>query len=237
MTTAKNDTGYTREDDLLAHVYQQAIGAQAEQYAAAWEAAAGLKRFTDWLQDHAAAEPELDADQPVARLYALHHQSLVRLAAVLVRDTPTAEEVVQDAFVAMHGAWHRLGNTENALSYLRQAVVNRSRSVLRHRTVVEKNLQEAAPDMPSGEHGALELLERPEVIAALCGLPQRQREALVLRFYEDLSEEEIAAAMGISRGAVKSHTARGMAVLRAALEQAPSQPAPPQDSGHRPSDP
>jgi len=236
MTTAKNDTGYTREDELPAHVYQQAIGAQAEQYAAAWDAAAGLARFTDWLQDHAAADLGIDADQAVARLYALHHQSLVRLAAMLVRDTATAEEVVQDAFVAMHDAWHRLGNTENALAYLRQAVVNRSRSVLRHRTVVEKNLQETAPDMPSGEHGALELLERPAVIAALRGLPQRQREALVLRFYEDLSEDEIAAVMGISRGAVKSHTARGMAVLRAALEQAPSQPAPPQDSGHRPSD-
>jgi RNA polymerase sigma-70 factor (sigma-E family) len=236
MTTAKNDTGYTREGDLLAHVYQQAIGAQAEQYAAAWDADAGLMRFTDWLQDHAAAEPELDADQAVARLYALHHQSLVRLATLLVRDTATAEEVVQDAFVAMHDAWHRLRSPDKALAYLRQAVVNRSRSVLRHRMVVDRNLQEAAPDMPSGEHGALELLERPAGIAALRGLPQRQREALVLRFYEDLSEEEIAAAMGISRDAVKSHTARGMAVLRAALEQAPSQPAPPQDSGHRPSD-
>jgi len=126
---------------------------------------------------------------------------------------------VQDAFVAMHAGWQRLRDTENALAYLRQAVVNRSRSVLRHRTVVDKNMQKAPPDMPSAEHGAFILLERSAVVAALRGLPERQREAIVLRYYGDLSEAEIAAVMDISRGAVKSHTARGMAFLRAALEQ------------------
>ena len=140
----------------------------------------------------------------------MHYRALVRLAALLVRDTPTAEEVVQDAFVAMHGGWQRLRDAEKALAYLRQAVVNRSRSVLRHRTVVDKNLQKAPPDMPSAEHGAMVLLERHAVVAALRDLPERQREAIVLRYYADLSEAEIAATMGISRGAVKSHTARGM---------------------------
>jgi RNA polymerase sigma-70 factor (sigma-E family) len=149
----------------------------------------------------------------------LHYRSLVRLAALLVRDTQTAEEVVQDAFVAMHGGWERLRDTEKALAYLRQAVVNRARSVLRHRMVVDKNMQAAAPDMPSAEHGAFVLLERSAVVAALRGLPDRQRETIVLRYYADLSEAEIATAMGISRGAVKSHTSRGMASLRAALEQ------------------
>jgi RNA polymerase sigma factor (sigma-70 family) len=72
--------------------------------------------------------------------------------------------------------------------------------------------------MPSAEHGALALVERSAVIAALRDLPERQREALVLRYYADLSEAEIAAAMKISRGAVKSHTSRGMAALRLALE-------------------
>jgi RNA polymerase sigma factor (sigma-70 family) len=72
--------------------------------------------------------------------------------------------------------------------------------------------------MPSAEHGALIALQRDAVVAALQGLTARQREAIVLRYYADLSEAEIAAAMGISRGAVKSHTARGMAALRAALE-------------------
>ena len=158
------------------------------------------------------------ADRAVTELYALRYRELVRLAALLVRDTPTAEEVVQDAFVAMHGGWARLRDAEKALAYLRQAVVNRSRSVLRHRTVVDKNLQKAPPDMPSAEHGALAALERSAVVAALRELPGRQREAIVLRYYADLSEAEIAAAMKISRGAVKSHTARGMAALRAALE-------------------
>jgi RNA polymerase sigma factor (sigma-70 family) len=85
--------------------------------------------------------------------------------------------------------------------------------------VVEKNVQNAPPDMPSAEHGAFLLLERSAVIAALRDLPMRQREAIVLRYYADLSEAEIAATMGISRGAVKSHTSRGMAALRAVLEQ------------------
>ena len=137
---------------------------------------------------------------------------------MLVRDTPSAEEVVQEAFIAMHEGWHRLKDTDKALAYLRQAVVNRARSVLRHRIVVEKNAPKPAPDMPSAEHGAMALLERSAVIAALRALPERQREALVLRYYADLSEADIAAAMGISRGAVKSHTSRGMAALRAALE-------------------
>jgi RNA polymerase sigma-70 factor (sigma-E family) len=162
---------------------------------------------------------EWSADRAVIELYSQHYRALVRLAALLVRDTPTAEEVVQDSFVAMHGGWQRLRDTEKALAYLRQAVVNRSRSVLRHRTVVDKNLQKAPPDMPSAEHGALVLLERSAVVAALRGLPDRQREAIVLRYYADLSEAEIATAMGISRGAVKSHTARGMAALRTALEE------------------
>jgi RNA polymerase sigma-70 factor (sigma-E family) len=162
---------------------------------------------------------EWSADHAVIELYSAHYRTLVRLAAMLVRDIPTAEEVVQEAFIAMHGGFHRLKETEKALAYLRQAVVNKSRSVLRHRIVVEKNLQQAAPDMPSAEHGAFVQLERSEVVAALRDLPVRQREAIVLRYYADLSEAEIAAMMGISRGAVKSHTARGMAALRAALER------------------
>jgi RNA polymerase sigma-70 factor (sigma-E family) len=165
-----------------------------------------------------ATRGEWSADLAVIELYSMHYTALVRLAAMLVRDTPTAEEVVQDSFVAMHDGWERLRDSEKALAYMRQAVVNRSRSVLRHRMVVEKNQQKPPPDMPSAEHGALALVERSAVIAALRDLPERQREAIVLRYYADLSEAEIAAAMKISRGAVKSHTSRGMAALRLALE-------------------
>jgi RNA polymerase sigma-70 factor (sigma-E family) len=160
-----------------------------------------------------------DADMAVTALYSAQYRSLVRLAMLLVRDSATAEEVVQDAFVALHGAWRRLRDTDKALAYLRQSVVNRSRSVLRHRAVVEKYAPKGLPDAPSAENGAIGELERSAVIEALRGLPTRQREALVLRYYGDLSEAEIAHAMGISKGAVKSHTARGMAALRTVLEQ------------------
>ena len=166
----------------------------------------------------------------MAQLYSTHYQPLVRLATLLVRDTATAEDVVQDAFVAMRGGWQRLGDAEKALAYLRQAVVNRSRSVLRHRTVPGGNPQQVPPDTPGAGHGALGLLEQPAARAALAGLPDRQREAIVLRYDAGLSEDEIAAAMGISRGAVNSHTARGLSALRAAVEQASSQPARPRDS-------
>ena len=176
---------------------------------------------TDTLLAGVTLEPvakEWDATQAVTEIYNTHYRSLVRLAVLLVRDVATAEEVVQDSFVAMHSASRRLRDSDKALSYLRQSVVNRSRSVLRHRVVVDRNAPKPAPDMPSAEQGALSLLERSAVISALRTLPQRQREALVLKYYADLSEAQIAATMGISQGAVKSHTARGMASLRAVLE-------------------
>jgi RNA polymerase sigma-70 factor (sigma-E family) len=165
---------------------------------------------------------DLDAERAelaVVELYRTHYRSLVRLAALLVRDVGTAEEVVQDSFVAMNGAWRRLRDNDKALSYLRQSVVNRSRSVLRHRVVVDRNAPKPAPDEPSAEHGAFALLDRSAVIEALRTLPPRQREALVLRFYADMSEAQIADTMCISRGAVKSHTARAMQALRAVLER------------------
>jgi RNA polymerase sigma factor (sigma-70 family) len=133
--------------------------------------------------------------------------------------------------VAMHGGWPRLRDADKALAYLRQAVVNRSLSVLRHRTVAGPGLQKAPPDRPGAAHDALVRLEPHSVVAALRDLPDRQREAIVLRYYADLSEEEIAVAMGISRGAARSHTVRGMSALRAALGPAASRPADPPDSG------
>jgi len=234
MRTGGREKPDSHEDARLSQLYQQVTDLQAPRFEAGYDVEKGVERYQAWLDEpsgHAEALPpdafavsgtaraEWSPDLAVIELYSQHYRALVRLAALLVRDTPTAEEVVQDSFVAMHGGWQRLRDTEKALAYLRQAVVNRSRSVLRHRTVVDKNLQKAPPDMPSAEHGALVLLERSAVVAALRKLPDRQREAIVLRYYADLSEAEIAAAMEISRGAVKSHTARGMAALRTALEQ------------------
>jgi RNA polymerase sigma-70 factor (sigma-E family) len=243
MTGGGRGTSSSDEDVLLARLYQQVTELHEPRFGAGYDLEKGLKRYRTWLGEHiedlvvteplaaigavtpdaflpaVTARVEWSPDLAVVELYSQHYRALVRLAALLVRDTPTAEEVVQDAFVAMHGGWERLRDTEKALAYLRQAVVNRSRSVLRHRTVIDKNLQKAPPDMPSAEHGALVLLERHAVVAALRDLPGRQREAIVLRYYADLSEAEIATAMGISRGAVKSHTARAMTALRASLEQ------------------
>ena len=222
-------TSSSHDDAMLSSIYQQVTEAQEPRFAAGYDLQAGLDRYRGWLREQAGDAPvppaapaertQWSADLAVIELYSVHYPALVRLAAMLVRDTPTAEEVVQDAFIAMHDAWDRLRDTDKALAYMRQAVVNRSRSVLRHRVVVEKNLQKAPPDMPSAEAGALTLLERSAVVAALRDLPGRQREAIVLRYYADLSEAEIAAAMHISRGAVKSHTSRGMTALRAALEE------------------
>jgi RNA polymerase sigma-70 factor (sigma-E family) len=165
-----------------------------------------------------AAGADEDADQPLAELYHAHYRSLVRLARLLVGDVATAEEVVQDSFIALHAAWRRLRDNEKALSYLRQSVVQRSRSALRYRVIVDENAPKPAHDLPTAEQGALTLLARTAVIAALRSLPPQQREALVLRYYGELSEAQIASAMGISQGAVKVHTARAMATLRAALE-------------------
>jgi RNA polymerase sigma-70 factor (sigma-E family) len=157
----------------------------------------------------------------VTEIYAAHYNRLVRLALLLVHDVQTAEEVVQDAFEAMHKAWRRLREEDKALAYLRQTVVNRSRSVLRHRKVVDLHPPRPALDEPSAEHAALALIERSAVAAALRHLPERQREAIVLRYYADLSEADIARAMGISRGAVKSHTARAIASLKSVLGRDP----------------
>ena len=159
------------------------------------------------------------ADRAVTELYSSHYRALVRLAALLVRDTPTAEEVVQDAFVAMHGGWQRLRDAEKALAYLRQAVVNRSRSVLRHRTVIDKNLQKAPPDMPSAEHGAMVLLNGTPSSPPCATCPSGSARRSCCATTPTCPRPRSRAAMGISRGAVKSHTARGMSALRAALEQ------------------
>jgi RNA polymerase sigma-70 factor (sigma-E family) len=154
----------------------------------------------------------------LTELYTAQYQPLVRLASMLVRDTGTAEEVVQDVFVALYCGWSGLRDTANARSYLHHSVVNRSRSVLRRRAVADKHVAALAPQDISADQPAVALMERSAMAAALRLLPGRQREALVLRFYADLSEADVAKAMGITRGAVKSHTARAVTTLRRILD-------------------
>lgn len=159
----------------------------------------------------------LDADAALTALYTAHYRRLVRLAALLIDDVATSEEIVQDAYVKMHAAWRRIRDPHAAEAYLRTTVVNLSRSRMRHRQVAERHPERPAPDAASAEEGAMAALERQAVLSALRALPDRQRECLVLRYYGDLSEAQIAETMGISVGAVKSHASRGMAALRAAL--------------------
>ncbi len=163
------------------------------------------------------AEAESAADQAVTALYATHYRPLVRLATLLVGDADTAAEVAEDAFVAMHGAWRWLRDRDKALSYLRQSVVKGSRSALRHAAVADPKTPERAVAMPGAGQEAI-TRERSMVISALRALPPRQREAVVLRFYLDLSEEQAASAMGIGPGAVRNHTARAMAALPGVLK-------------------
>jgi len=159
-----------------------------------------------------------DADEAVSQLYGAHYTPLVRLAWLLLRDQGAAEEVVQDCFVAMHGRWKRLRDPDKAAAYLRSAVLNRSRSALRRRAVAARH-EPAAPKLhPSAEESALEHEQRTEVMTALESLSERQREVLVLRYYLDLSEADIAETLRISRGAVKSHSSRGLAALRTTWE-------------------
>jgi RNA polymerase sigma-70 factor (sigma-E family) len=158
-----------------------------------------------------------DADTAVTVLYAAHWRRLVGLALLLLKDGASAEEVVQDAFVALHRRWGRLDDQAGAVAYLRQSVVNGARDVLRHREVEDRRRPLPDPEPEGPEERAVRSAEHRTVLAALDALPTRQREVLVLRYHGDLSEQDIAESLGISRGAVKTHAHRGLAALRAAV--------------------
>lgn len=167
-----------------------------------------------------------DPDVAVTALYEAHWHRLVRLAWLLLRDQLAAEDVVQEAFVATHRSWGSIRDGGRVVGYLQTAVVNGCRSVQRHAVVVERqNARDAAAaDAPGrGSHGSAETqvirtVERDRVLDALRALPARQREVLVLRYYSDLSEAQIAQALDISPGAVKTHAHRGLTALRRTIE-------------------
>jgi len=152
-----------------------------------------------------AASPPASYGDPVRALYEEHYAPLVRLAALLVRDTATAEQIVQDSFVAVTAGGRRHGGNAGALDFLRQSVLNRSRSALRHGI-------SPAPAGGGYPYGSTPLL------AALGALPPRQREVLVMRYYANLSEEQAADTIGISRAAVRRHATRANAALRTLLD-------------------
>ncbi|GAA2518721.1 SigE family RNA polymerase sigma factor [Streptomyces gobitricini] len=150
--------------------------------------------------------------------YRAHYRSLLGLAALLLDDTASCEDVVQEAFIRVHSARRRVRDPEKTLAYLRQTVVNLSRSALRRRILGLKLLSKPMPDMASAEEGAYDQLERDALIKAMRGLQRRQREVLVLRYFADMTEAQVAETLGISLGSVKAYGSRGIAALRVAME-------------------
>ena len=158
------------------------------------------------------------AETAVAGLFAARYPELVRLAGLLGADDP--EDIAQEAFARLLRCYGSLRDADAALAYVRATVCNLTRNRRRHLRVVRLRTPAERPvDAESSEQAALLREEQREVIAALAALPARRREAIVLRYWLGLSEAEIAAAMGISAGTVKSQVSRGLAALGQALEE------------------
>jgi RNA polymerase sigma-70 factor (sigma-E family) len=162
-----------------------------------------------WPADPAAA---------VTALYAEHALGLTRLALIMVGDRQTAEDIVQEAFCGLYRRWHRLRDPGKALPYIRSSVLNGCRSEYRRArataAATHSGYEAYLPPARSAESAAIASEERRAMVEALTRLPARQREALLLRFYLNLSEADTAGAMRISRGTAKSTVARGLAALR-----------------------
>lgn len=170
-------------------------------------------------RDVSAADLPSDRGAGVAAVFEIHYAHLVRLAWALVGDPTEAEDVVMDAFAGLERRWNHVRRTEDAFFYLRTSVVNGSRSRLRRvRVARAKSHSLADLDGAPAEQVALLHLEHQAVVIALRGLPRRQREVLVLRYYEEATEAEIAETLGISTGSVKTHASRGLHAVADLLE-------------------
>jgi len=158
----------------------------------------------------------------VTALYQAHAVSMTRIALLMLGDRSAAEDVVQEAFLGLFRRWHGLSDTGKAEAYLRSAVLNGCRDAVKRRDRRTRRDLLAALDPrepPSAEAAALISEDRQRILAGLLLLPGRQREALVCRYYLDLSEEETASAMGVSRGTVKSTTSRAISALGRSLRE------------------
>ena len=187
------------------------------------------------------AVPRIRADpagDELARLYAEHSRSLLQLAALLVPDIGAAHEVMYEAFAAVvRGRSYPRGG--DAFPFLLRAVVHRARTVDSASGPAETNenlpaaggVAARAADIPAADIGAADIgaaeaaLPQAAVLHALRSLPGPQREALVLRYYGQLSDEQAADAMGVRPAELRAHVARGMAALRAMLASAGSEPS------------
>lgn len=157
----------------------------------------------------------VERDATLSALHRDHYRSLVRLACVLLDELGSGEEVVQEAFVRVYRSW---GQVDQPLTYLRATVMNLSRSRMRRRLVARRRVEPVVRPAMSAEDHVVLLSDQQEVLDAVRALPRRQRECLVLRYYLELSEAEIAATLGISNGSVKSHSHRGLKALATRLE-------------------
>ena len=159
-----------------------------------------------------------DAEAAIGALYAEHALGLIRLAFVMLGDRPGAEDVVQEAFCGLYRNWGHLADPDRALAYVRSSVLNGCRSALR-RQAVRRALVTFQRPAVSAETLVLSGEERQQVMQAVRRLPARQREVLVLRFYLDLPDDEIAKLMGIRPGTVRSAAARALDTLGRALKE------------------
>jgi RNA polymerase sigma-70 factor (sigma-E family) len=168
----------------------------------------------------AAQYRELDAEAAVAALYQFHAIGLIRLATIMLGDRGAAEDAVQDAFAALYRRYDSLAQPDRALAYVRSSILNGCRSRLRTRQRAARRDARVAPaTVPGADYDVLLGEEHREVLAALRRLPGRQREALVLRFYLEMSPSDVASAMGIGEGTVKSTTSRALAALGKLLKE------------------
>jgi RNA polymerase sigma-70 factor (sigma-E family) len=170
---------------------------------------------------HLASEARDSAEAAVAALYQANAVGLIRLAFVMLGDLESAEDVVQEAFCGLYRQWGRLRDAERATFYLRTSVLNGCRSALRRRILRRRVLPDQPPAVVSAEAVVLSGEEREEVFRAVGRLAHRQREALVLRFYLDLSDDEIARVMGIRPSTVRSTMVRALDTLGRVLQEAP----------------
>ncbi|MDL4770566.1 MULTISPECIES: sigma-70 family RNA polymerase sigma factor [Thermomonosporaceae] len=159
------------------------------------------------------ADPPGDPRDGVAALFHDNRLKLLRLAVLMVGDEATAEDVVQDAFIGLHRRWSGLDDERKAPAYARASVLNGCRSVLRRRSIARRLGIVHEPPVWSAESEVLVGEERRGVMEALQKLPRRRREVLVLRYYLDLGDAEIAEAMGIAEVTVRTTAARALTAL------------------------
>lgn len=159
--------------------------------------------------------------EAVSLLFVAHHRRLVGLASLLVDDMETAEDVVQEAFASLYRRWRQLRDPGAAVAYLNRAVVNGGRDVLRHGrrvTALAPRMVPRSEEVSSAESDAIEHDDADRLWQAVQKLPPRQRQVLVLRYYLNQSEAEIADTLQVSRGSVKKHASRGLAALAPHME-------------------